>query len=143
MLLTALALGHVLIAPFARGETNKADWWSFKPAARPAVPATSDSRWDRNDVDRFILAKLREQDLSPSREADRRTLIRRLTFDLIGLPPTPEEVSAFLADTRANAYEKLVDRCSRRPATANVGRGTGSTRFTTARLTVTTKTSRG
>src|ERR1041384_4649997 len=106
----ALVLAHVLIAPFARGETNKADWWSFKLAARPTVPAAGDSRWPRNELDRFILAKLREQNLSPSPEADRRTLIRRLTFDLIGLPPTPEEVSTFLGDKRPDAYERLVER---------------------------------
>ena len=58
----------------------------------------------------FILAKLRDQGLSPSPEADRRTLIRRVTFDLTGLPPTPEEVDAFLADDRPDAYERLVDR---------------------------------
>jgi hypothetical protein len=88
---------------------NKADWWSFKPATKPGVPHV-ESTWPRNDVDRFILAKLREEKLSPSAEADRRTLIRRVTFDLIGLPPTPEEVSVFLADASTNAYQKVIDR---------------------------------
>src|ERR1044072_4559852 len=101
MLLMTLAMGHVLIAPFARGETNKADWWSFKLAVRPTMPAARDSRWPRNELDQFILAKLRERNLSPSPEADRRALIRRVTFDLIGLPPAPEAVSAFLADAGA------------------------------------------
>jgi hypothetical protein len=95
---------------FADSIANKADWWSFKPPSKPSVPAGDDSNWPRNEVDRFILAKLRERKLSPSGEADRRTLIRRVTFNLIGLPPTPEEVSAFLVDTSTNAYEKVVDR---------------------------------
>jgi hypothetical protein len=94
----------------ADAETNKLDWWSFKPASRPTVPVTGDSKWPRNELDRFILSKLREQKLSPSAEADRRTLIRRVTFNLIGLPPTPEEVAAFLADTNRNAYVKVVER---------------------------------
>ncbi|HEY0552087.1 MAG TPA: DUF1549 domain-containing protein, partial [Verrucomicrobiae bacterium] len=91
-------------------ETNKLDWWSFKPATKPSVPAVADSKWPRNELDHFILAKLREQNLSPSPEADRRTLIRRVTFNLIGLPPTPEEVTAFLADANTNAFEKVVER---------------------------------
>ncbi len=90
--------------------TNKADWWSFKPASRPSVPTVGDSKWPRNELDHFILSKLREHKLSPSSEADRRTLIRRVTFNLIGLPPTPEEVTAFLADADAKAYEKVVER---------------------------------
>ncbi len=95
---------------FAEPVTNKADWWSFKPASKPIVPVIEDSMWPHNELDRFILTKLREQKLSPSPEADQRTLIRRLTFNLTGLPPTPEEVSAFLADTSPNAYEAIVDR---------------------------------
>ena len=85
------------------------DWWSLKPVSHPEPPR-SNSKWPRSPIDAFILAKLREQGLSPSPEADRRTLIRRLTYDLHGLPPTPEEIDAFLADEAANAYEKLVDR---------------------------------
>ena len=84
--------------------STSADWWSFKPVKRPAVPAGD------NPVDHFIRTKLRDKGLSPSPEADRRTLIRRLYFDLIGLPPTPEEVDAFVTDTAPDAYEKLVDR---------------------------------
>ena len=84
-------------------------WWSLRPISHPEPPAT-DSTWPRTPIDRFILAKLSEKGLRPSREADRRTLIRRLTFDLHGLPPTPEEVAAFLDDASPDAYEKLVDR---------------------------------
>ena len=91
-------------------EDDKSDWWSFKSARRPALPAVQNGKWTRNPVDRFILAKLEAEGLSASPEADRRTLIRRLSFDLIGLPPTPEEVAAFQRDRSKDAYEKLVDR---------------------------------
>ncbi len=79
-------------------------WWSRKPLAKPSVPATG------NPLDAFIRAKLREMKLDPSPEADRRTLIRRVTFDLTGLPPTPDEIAAFLADPSPDAYVKVVDR---------------------------------
>lgn len=92
-------------------DTNAADLWSFKPIQRPAAPQTRNTKSEiRNDIDRFILAKLSDKGLSPSPEADRRTLIRRLYFDLIGLPPTPEEVRAFVANDSPDAYEKLVDQ---------------------------------
>ena len=84
--------------------------WSFQPPSRPPVPDTHDPVWPRNPIDRFILARLEAEGLKPAPESDRRTLIRRLSFDLIGLPPTPEEIDAFLADRAANAYETLVDR---------------------------------
>jgi hypothetical protein len=77
--------------------------------ARPAVPVI-EAKWIRTPIDSFVLAKLKEKGLTPSKEADKRTLIRRLTYDLHGLPPTMEEVDAFLADQSADAYEKLVDR---------------------------------
>ena len=89
---------------------KKADWWSFKPAARPALPEVRNKKWVRNPIDLFILTKLEQEKLSPSREADRRTLIRRLSFDLTGLPPSPEEVERFIADHSPKAYENLVDR---------------------------------
>ncbi|MEX2168586.1 MAG: PSD1 and planctomycete cytochrome C domain-containing protein [Pirellulales bacterium] len=85
------------------------EWWSLKPLQRPAVPEI-DSDWPRTPVDQFALQKMHELKLTPSPEADRRTLIRRLTFDLWGLPPTPEEVADFVADTNLDAYERLVDR---------------------------------
>ncbi|HTH47701.1 MAG TPA: DUF1549 and DUF1553 domain-containing protein [Candidatus Limnocylindria bacterium] len=82
--------------------------WSFLPVARPEVPpATSGTR---NPIDRFIQARLAGQQLSPAPEADRRTLIRRLSFDLVGLPPTPAEADEFVSDPRPDAYERLVDR---------------------------------
>lgn len=84
--------------------------WSFQPLKRPVVPTVKDNQWPRNAIDRFILAKLEAKQLVPMPEADRVTLIRRLNYDLTGLPPTPEEVNAFLNDHSANAYEKLVER---------------------------------
>lgn len=86
------------------------DWWSLQPPIRPQVPQLEGSCWPRGDVDRFVLAQLQQRDLKPSSEADRRTLIRRLSFDLIGLPPSPEEVDAFVDDVQPDAYEQLVAR---------------------------------
>ena len=94
---------------------DKTDWWSFKPAVRPPVPKTKNNKWARNPIDFFILAKLEQEKLAPSPEADRRTLIRRLSFDLTGLPPSPEEVEQFAADRSSGAYEKLVDRLLESP----------------------------
>ena len=84
--------------------------WAFKPPMRPRVPPTKDKRWPRTDLDRFILARLEKEGLKPSPEADKITLLRRLHFDLIGLPPTVEEVDAFLADKSPKAYEKVVEK---------------------------------
>lgn len=92
------------------GVTDPREHWAFKPLQPAAPPAVRRTDWPRNDVDRFILARLEQAGLAPSPEADRRTLIRRLYFDLHGLPPTPEEVAAFVADPDPRAYEKLVDR---------------------------------
>ncbi len=86
------------------------DWWSLQPIAQPPLPAVQNSTWCRTPIDAFILAKLEARGLQPSPPADRRTLIRRLSFDLLGLPPTPEEVGAFVHDTAPQAYERLVDR---------------------------------
>jgi hypothetical protein len=95
------------------------DWrkhWAFQPVVNPLPPVHPDDRWSRGAIDRFIWSKLKEKGLSPSREADKRLLVRRLTFDLTGLPPTPEEVDAFLKDESAEAYEKLVNRLLDSPA---------------------------
>ena len=90
------------------------DWWSYRTIKRPEVPAIDNQAaaagWDRSPIDAFVLRKLNENSLEPSPEADRRTLIRRLTYDLTGLPPTPKEVKQFLADNQPRAYERLVDR---------------------------------
>jgi hypothetical protein len=88
------------------------DWWSLRPLRRPEMPKLSpeDELRVRTPVDAFILAKLREQKLARSPEADRRTLIRRVYFDLVGLPPAPDEVAKFVKDSDPEAYKKLVDR---------------------------------
>jgi len=85
-------------------------FWSFIPPTRPALPAVKNEAWSRNAIDRFILARLEREGLRPSPEAEKRILIRRVSLDLSGLPPTPAEVEAFVADTSPNAYEKVVDR---------------------------------
>jgi hypothetical protein len=85
-------------------------FWSFIPPQRPALAAVHNTAWPRNPIDHFILARLEREGLRPSPEADKRLLIRRLSFDLTGLPPTPGEVQAFIADTAPDAYEKVVDR---------------------------------
>ena len=107
--LTTVAMDH------ADAETAPIDWdaarrhWSFIQPAAQEPPEVKDGAWPRERVDHFILARLEKNDLTPSPEADARTLIRRVTFDLNGLPPTPAEVKAFLADKRPDAYARLVD----------------------------------
>ncbi len=101
----------------AAATTGAADrWWSFRPVRSPSPPAVSDPTWPRTEVDRFILAALEARELKPSATADRRTLIRRATFDLTGLPPTPEEVEAFLADRSPDAFARVVDRLLASPS---------------------------
>jgi hypothetical protein len=89
---------------------DRGPWWSLKPLVRPEIPRVVDTGWIRTPIDAFLLEALEARGLTPGPEADRRTLIRRLTFDLHGLPPTPEEIAAFLGDTAPDAYERLVDR---------------------------------
>ncbi|HTL16207.1 MAG TPA: DUF1549 domain-containing protein, partial [Patescibacteria group bacterium] len=84
--------------------------WSWQPLKKPTVPEVKDASWAKTPVDNFILAKLEEKGLKPNPPADKRTLIRRATFDLIGLPPTKEEVEAFLKDDSTDAFAKVVDR---------------------------------
>jgi hypothetical protein len=92
------------------GSTRKSKHWAFQPIVRAAGPPVKDRAWARNPIDRFILARLEKDDIKPSAEADRVTLIRRLSLDLIGLPPTPQEVDDFVNDKRADAYERVVER---------------------------------
>ncbi|MFM7815938.1 MAG: DUF1549 domain-containing protein, partial [Verrucomicrobiota bacterium] len=90
-----------------------AEWkahWAYITPEKPAVPGVRNPDWPRNAIDHFVLARIEKERLQPSPEADRRTLARRVTLDLTGLPPTVEEVDAFLADSSGDAYEKLVDR---------------------------------
>tara|TARA_R110002072_G_scaffold67163_3_gene165108 strand:- start:118036 stop:122388 length:4353 start_codon:yes stop_codon:yes gene_type:complete len=86
------------------------DHWAFVPPLRPSLPPVQDGEWAKNDIDTFILAQLEKKGLRPSGEATREAWLRRVTFDLIGLPPTPKEIETFVQDTSADAYEKVVDR---------------------------------
>jgi len=86
------------------------NWWSFQPVKKPPVPSVRNTHWPRNPIDAFILARLEAATMPPAPPADKRTLIRRVTFDLIGLPPTPREIDAFLKDESPDAFEKVVDR---------------------------------
>lgn len=92
-------------------ETTAKEHWAFKPIANPAVPTPADpKKFIANPIDAFILAKLTEKKLTPTAKADKATLLRRVTYDLTGLPPTPEEMDVFLADKSPGAYEKTIDR---------------------------------
>jgi hypothetical protein len=93
-----------------QGADYQAHWSLIPPSAETKAPDTNDRAWPKNEIDRFVLARLEKEGLTPSPEADRATLIRRATLDLTGLPPTPAEVEAFLADHSPSAYERLVDR---------------------------------
>jgi Protein of unknown function (DUF1549)/Protein of unknown function (DUF1553)/Planctomycete cytochrome C len=93
-----------------KSPTEISDHWSFRRPIRPDLPEVKDPAWSRNPIDRFILARLDREGLKPAPEADRTTLIRRLSLDLIGLPPTIAEIDAFVTDSTPDAYEKLVDR---------------------------------
>jgi hypothetical protein len=107
-LAAALTLAAPALLPAAAPPAAR--FWSFVPPRRPPVPAVQDARWPRTPSDAFILAGLEAHRLRPAAPADRPTLLRRVTFDLTGLPPTPEETDAFLADTSPGAYERVVER---------------------------------
>lgn len=96
-------------ADFVKAKRRSSKHWVFQPVRRPEAPVTT-TAWGTNTIDKFILAKLEEAKLTPSAEAARATLARRVSLDLIGLPPTEAELKAFLQDSRADAYDKLVDR---------------------------------
>lgn len=100
--------GAAARAPAAGAEL--ATHWSFRPIAKPAPPEVRNAAWVHNPIDAFVLARLESEAIAPSPEADRRTLLRRLSLDLTGLPPTPQEIATFLADTRPDAYERAADR---------------------------------
>ena len=110
-LLAALALCLCVFhaAPAAHGARDKREHWSFQPVNRPAVLQAADKAWARNDIDAFILARLQREGLKPSPEADRVAWLRRVYFTLTGLPPTPEQVTAFVNDARPDAHERVAD----------------------------------
>ena len=108
-----LAVSDYEIALIERWIEQGAEWkphWAFTPPDLPEAPSVQHEDWVRNDIDRFILARLERESLTASGEADRERLLRRVTFDLTGLPPTLEEIDAFLADDSPDAYERIVDR---------------------------------
>lgn len=86
------------------------EWWAWQPPARSAAPEVADGTWPKTEIDRFLLSALEEKDLTPVGDASKLTLLRRVTFDLTGLPPTPEEVSAFYNDSSPEAFQKVVNR---------------------------------
>jgi mono/diheme cytochrome c family protein/cytochrome c553 len=106
-------------APFpvaAKVGPDPAKHWAFQPVGNPAVPVGKDAAWAKSDLDKFVLVRLEAAGLKPAPPADGRTLIRRATFDLTGLPPTPEEIDAFLQDGSPEAFAKVVDRLLASPA---------------------------
>lgn len=117
-LLPLLLTGTLVLAASLRADSPTPEHWSLRPRGRPAVPlaANADRSPARNPIDAFLLARLGREGLHLSPQADRRTLIRRLSFDLTGLPPTPQQVAAFVEDPAPDAYEKLVDRLLASPA---------------------------
>ncbi|MBL66933.1 MAG: hypothetical protein CMO74_00555 [Verrucomicrobiales bacterium] len=107
---SALAIVLLLNSQLASGFTkDQLAWWSYQPVRKPAVPRNA-KNWAINEIDHFVARKFTEQKLAPAKPASKRTLIRRVTLDLTGLPPTPEKIAAFLEDPSPNAYVKLVDR---------------------------------
>jgi len=96
--------------PDAKAEPAAPKHWAYVKPVRPEIPAVKQKEWVKTPIDAFVLARLEHEGLAPSPEATRETLLRRVTLDLTGLPPTPAEIDAFLADTGADAYEKVVDR---------------------------------
>ena len=108
-----IQLNETQISTLKRWVEEGANWqehWSFLPPKPPPIPAVQLKQWPRTDIDRFVLARLEQDKLKPSLEAEKPTLLRRLTLDLTGLPPTPQELDTFLADKSSSSYEKQVDR---------------------------------
>lgn len=105
------------VAPIAKAydTTEARKWWAFQPLKRPASAAPASSDWPRGEIDRYVIASLQARNLKPVGDADKQTLIRRAYFDLIGLPPTPAEVDAFVADDSPTAFQKVVDDLMARP----------------------------
>jgi mono/diheme cytochrome c family protein len=91
-------------------KTLRQEHWAFRPVASPAPPQVKNTTWPQGDIDRFVLTRLESSGLKPAPPADRRVLVRRVYFDLIGLPPTPEEVDAFVNNSQPDAYARLIDR---------------------------------
>ena len=106
---------HYAVEPLAAPRAGL-DWWSLQPITRPTIPSLVNDTWSKTPIDPFILRNLTIAGLTPSPEADRLTWLRRVTFDLTGLPPTPDELAAFASDTTPNAHARVVDRLLASPA---------------------------
>ena len=106
---------HVVAKPDSIDIEAGRKHWAYQPLRAPAIPEVKDAAWPANDIDRFILARLESAGLQPGADAKKITLVRRLYFDLIGLPPTPEEIARFVDDKSPEAYENLVDRLLKSP----------------------------
>ncbi len=114
--LAAVALLAGAGASFSAPPSKSREFWSFQPVQNPPVPEVKDSSWTQTPIDHFIMARLEQQGLQPNPDAGKRALIRRATFDLTGLPPSPSEVDAFLADSSRDAFQKVIDRLLASPA---------------------------
>ena len=110
-----IALPSTLRAIAATFTADQKGFWAFQPVKSPAQPVVKDKAWPTSPIDHFVLAKLEAKGLKPSPKADKRTIIRRATFDLIGLPPAPEEIDAFLKDNSPEAFARVVDRLLKSP----------------------------
>ncbi len=135
----AIEVPAELLKDDAEYDKLRKEHWAWQPLKSPAVPVVKDTSWPRNEIDQFLLSSLEQHGLSPVPAADRLTLLRRVTFDLTGLPPSPEEVLAYEADQSVEAYERVVDRLLQSPAfgerwgrhwldVARYGESTGSAR---------------
>jgi hypothetical protein len=113
--LMAVLISFLILACPLRGQDREEGWWSFRPLTRPSIPSVQDKNWIKTPIDSYVLAKLESKGLRPAPASDRATLIRRVTYDLHGLPPTPEEIDAFVNDLAPDAYEKLIDRLLNSP----------------------------
>ena len=110
LLLCALPAWTLTVASAQEHRRPGGEWWAYQPLERPEAPAVRDGSWVRSPIDAFVLAGLEERGMRPAPEADRHTILRRVTYDLTGLPPTQAEIDAFLADDSPDAYERVVDR---------------------------------
>src|SRR5438445_10472107 len=108
--LLAILFAWFIVLPARSADSADKRHWAFQPVVSPALPAVHDAKQVRTNIDRFILAALERKGLALAAEAERATLLRRLCFDLTGLPPTPEEVAVFVNDQSSDPYDKLVER---------------------------------
>ena len=109
------SVGEIANPPGSPTVDEGRSFWAFQPIMKPSLPDVVDEDWLQTDIDRFVLAKLESNQIKPTADADRMTLLRRVSYDLVGLPPTPQQISAFIADESTDAYENLIDRLLNSP----------------------------